>query len=85
MFQSFHILLEIRHAGLRLEHCGLQCRRTLFQVAIELLVVDQSSHSSHARIDLGAYRVQMRRRLGGVLDSLLAAIENVVGFLEHIR
>ena len=76
MFQGLHILLEVRHPGLRLQHRCMQRGRGLFQVVIELLVVHQRSHGSLPRIDLGAHRVQMRRSQCCVVDGLLAAIQN---------
>ena len=84
MLQRLHILLEVRYAGLRLQHRCMQCGRGLFQVVIELLVVHQRSHGSLARIDLGAYRVQMRRGQSRVVDGLLAAIQYAARLLEQI-
>ena len=59
--------------------------RSLFQIAVELLVVHQGAHRSLAGVDLGAYRIQMCSRQGCVLDGLLAAIQDAVHLLEKIR
>ena len=85
MLQSLHILLEVRHAGLRLQHRGMQRGRGLFQIVIELLVVHQRSHGSLSGIDLGAHRIQMRRGQSCVVNGLLAAVQNTARLLEHVR
>ena len=76
MLQGFHIFLEVGNPGLRLDHRVAHGARRLFEVVIELFVVDQRSYGSLTRIDLGADRVQIGRRPSGVLDGLLAAIQN---------
>ena len=85
MLHGLHVLLEVGHPGLRLEHRVLHGGRSLLKVAIELLVVHQSSYGSLPAIDLGADRIQIRRRPRGVLDGLLAAIEKAARLLEKVR
>ena len=84
MLHGFHVFLEVGNARLRLGHRVTHGARRLFEVGVERFVVDQRAGSALSSIDLGANRVQVRRRPSCVLDGLLAAIENVACFLEQI-
>ena len=57
MLQGFHILLEVGDSRLRLDHRVTHGAGRLFEVGIELFVVDQRSCGSLPAIDLGADRV----------------------------
>ena len=84
MLHGFHILLEVGNPCLRLEHRVTHGTRRLIEVAIKLFVVNQRSRRSLTPVDLGADRVQVRRRPSSVLDGLLAAIQNATRLLEQV-
>lgn len=84
MLQRLHILLEVGGSGLRLGHGVVHCGCRLFEVGVELFVIDQCSRSSLSPVDLGADRIQVRGSPSGVLYGLLAGVQNVARPLKKI-
>ena len=84
VLQRFHVLLKVGNPFLRLSHGGMQGTGGLFEVGIELFVVDQRSYGTLARIDFAADRGEIRRRAGDVPDSPLAGIQDGADLFQQV-
>ena len=84
MFEGVHVFVETRNTGARLDHGFTEFARRPLQIVIEPLVVHQRSGGSLTVVDLGADRLQIGGRKSGVLDGLLAAVQDAIGLLEQI-
>ncbi len=85
MLQRFHILLEVRHPGLRLDHRSVQGRRRLLKLLYSCLSFTRAPTVPWPESIFALTEFKCAVAAVALVDGLLTAVQNAAGFLEQIR